>query len=72
MKYIEVLLTYKDNFPEEYVLSNEEAVHLIDQIKKDSNKFTIKGDTYSAEEISVVSFSDVMYEGTFQSIVIQF
>lgn len=71
MENIDVTLTYKDNFPEEYMLSNEEAVDLINIIKKEPEEFTIKGDTYKVEEFRTIVFPDVDYEGQMQSIAFQ-
>ncbi|WP_225743264.1 hypothetical protein [Marinilactibacillus sp. Marseille-P9653] len=71
MENIDVTLTYKDNFPEEYMISNEEAVDLINIIKKGQEKFTIKGDTYKLEEFKTIVFPDVDYEGQDQSIAFQ-
>ncbi|MFC6463692.1 hypothetical protein ACFP65_01555 [Marinilactibacillus sp. GCM10026970] len=72
MENIDVTLTYKDNFPEEYMISNEEAVELINIIKKGPEEFTIKGDTYRVVELGGIVFPDVDYEGQMQTIGIQF
>lgn len=71
MENIDVTLTYKDNFPEEYMISNEEAVDLINIIKKEPEEFTIRGDTYKVVELSTILFPDVDYEGQMQSIAFQ-
>ncbi|MFL2076324.1 hypothetical protein [Marinilactibacillus psychrotolerans] len=44
MKNIETMLFYKDNFAEEYVITNKEAVVLIDNIKDGATEFKIDGD----------------------------
>ena len=53
MKNIETTLFYKDNFPEEYVIINEEAVALIDYIKGGATEFKIDGDTYENKDLAV-------------------
>ena len=63
MKNIETTLFYKDNFPEEYVITNEEAVALIDYIKGGATEFKIDGDTYENKDLSSISFSDKEYSG---------
>lgn len=72
MENIDVTLFYKDNFPEEYMLSNEEAVNLINTIKEGEEEFTIKGDTYKTEDLNSIVFPDIVYEGRMETIGIQF
>lgn len=72
MENIDVTLTYKDHFPEEYMISNEEAVNLINIIKNEPEEFTIKGDIYKTVEVGAIVFPDVNYEGQMQTIGIQF
>ncbi|MEC6748582.1 hypothetical protein VXN63_08480 [Marinilactibacillus sp. XAAS-LB27] len=71
MENIDVTLTYKDHFPEEYMISNEEAVNLINILKKGPEEFTIKGNTYKVAEFRTIVFPDVDYEGQIQSVALQ-
>lgn len=72
MNKINVTLFYSDSFPKKYVLSNEEAVDLINLIKEDVSEFEIQEITYKTEDLSSIAFSDVDYEGQVQGVTIQF
>ncbi|WP_208559278.1 hypothetical protein [Marinilactibacillus kalidii] len=72
LKNIETLLVYKDNFPEEYTITNEEAVNLIDYLKTGATAFAIDGDDYQVSQLSSIGFTDIYYENKWQSLGLQF